>query len=203
MLHYKFKSVPTPLQDTNTTSSEDFTLVVLLVDIGESAETTVVSVKVLGHEDTWALRADLSKSLHVTVSVDLVVLQGSELDLLVDVLDLLWLGVGLLLTLLTTTTKTEHQVQGRLLLDVVVGKSSSVLELLTGEDKSLLVRWDSLLVLDLGLHIFDCVRRLNLKSDGLASQCLHKDLHGCLFILISEVWAENLMFRAVLNVAEV
>ena len=169
MLHYKFRSVPIPLQDTNTTSSEDFTLVVLLVDIGESAETTVVSVKVLGHEDTWALRADLSKSLDVTISVDLVVLQGSELNLLMHVLNLLWLGVGLLLTLLTTTTKTEHQVQGRLLLNVVVGKSTSILELLTSEDQTLLIRWNSLLILDLGLHIFDCVRRLNLKGDGLAS----------------------------------
>jgi hypothetical protein len=35
------------------------------------------------------------------------------------------------------------------LLDVVVRKGSAILELLAGEDKSLLVRGDSLLVLDL------------------------------------------------------
>ena len=33
------------------------------------------------------------------------------------------------------------------------------------------------LVLDLGLDIFDGVRRLDLKGDGLARQGLHKDLH--------------------------
>lgn len=33
--------------------------------------------------------------------------------------------------------------QGALLLDVVVRKSAAILELLSGEDKSLLVRWDS------------------------------------------------------------
>ena len=64
-----------------------------------------------------------------------------------------------------------------LLLDVVVGEGSSILELLTGEDKSLLVWWDSLLVLDLGLDILDGVRWLDLKSDGLTSKGLDENLH--------------------------
>lgn len=34
------------------------------------------------------------------------------------------------------------------------------------------------LVLDLRLHIVDCIRALDLKGDGLARQGLHKDLHG-------------------------
>jgi len=38
-----------------------------------------------------------------------------------------------------TTTETEDQVEGRLLLDVVVRKSAAVLELLAGEDQTLLV----------------------------------------------------------------
>jgi hypothetical protein len=38
-------------------------------------------------------------------------------------------------------------VEGRLLLDVVVGKGAAVLELLAGEDQALLVRRDALLVL--------------------------------------------------------
>ena len=46
-----------------------------------------------------------------------------------------------------------HQVKGGLLLDVVVGESSSVLELLSSEDQTLLVRGDSLLVLDSNLQI--------------------------------------------------
>jgi hypothetical protein len=58
------------------------------------------------------------------------------------------------------------------LLDVVVGKSASILQLLTSEDQSLLVRWDSLLVLDLGLDIVDGIGGLDLKGDGLAREGL-------------------------------
>ncbi|KFO74372.1 hypothetical protein N303_12432, partial [Cuculus canorus] len=46
------------------------------------------------------------------------------------------------------------------------------------KDQPLLVRGDPLLVLDLGLHILDGVTGFHLKSDGLASQGLHKDLHA-------------------------
>jgi hypothetical protein len=42
-----------------------------------------------------------------------------------------------------TTTETEDQVQGGLLLDVVVGQSAAILELLTSKDKTLLVRRNS------------------------------------------------------------
>jgi hypothetical protein len=77
-----------------------------------------------------------------------------------------------------TTTETKDEVEGRLFLDVVVRKCASVLQLLAGEDETLLVRWDTLLVLDLLFHLLDGVRGLNLKSDCLAGQCLHEDLHG-------------------------
>jgi len=68
-------------------------------------------------------------------------------------------------------------VEGRLLLDVVVRKGSAVLELLTSEDKSLLIWWDSLLVLDLSLDVLDGVSWLDIKGDGLTSQSLDEDLH--------------------------
>merc|ERR1719232_21779 len=67
--------------------------------------------------------------------------------------------------------------EGGLLLDVVVGEGSSILELLTSEDESLLIGWDALLVLDLGLHILDGVRWLDVEGDGLSSKGLHEDLH--------------------------
>ena len=47
--------------------------------------------------------------------------------------------------------------QSRLFLDVVVAQRTSVLELLAGEDETLLVWGDAFLVLDLGLHIVDGV----------------------------------------------
>merc|ERR1712190_706731 len=56
---------------------------------------------------------------------------------------------------LHASAETQDQMQGALLLDVVVGESPSVLELLTGEDKPLLVRRDALLVLDLSLDVLD------------------------------------------------
>ena len=67
--------------------------------------------------------------------------------------------------------------EGRLLLDVVVRKSAAVLELLTSEDEALLIRGDALLVLNLGLHVVDGVRGLDLKGNGLTSEGLDEDLH--------------------------
>jgi len=78
---------------------------------------------------------------------------------------------------LHTSSQAKNQVQGGLLLDVVIGQSATVLQLLSGEDQSLLVRGNSFLVLDLRLHVIDGVGALNLKRDGLASQGLHKYLH--------------------------
>lgn len=59
--------------------------------------------------------------------------------------------------------------ESRLLLDVIVGKRATVLQLLAGEDQTLLVRRDTLLVLDLRLDVVDGIAGLNLKGDGLAS----------------------------------
>merc|ERR1712010_448923 len=65
-----------------------------------------------------------------------------------------------------------------LFLDVVVREGPSILKLLASEDEPLLIWRDALLVLDLGLDILNGVRGLNLESDGLASECLHEDLHA-------------------------
>ena len=48
---------------------------------------------------------------------------------------------------LNSSTKSEDEVEGGLLLDVVIAEGPPVLELLTGEDEPLLVRWDAFLVL--------------------------------------------------------
>ena len=125
----------------------------------------------------WALAAE---TLNLSVTVDLVVLEDGELHLLALVLDLLWGGVDLLLALLGSSTESQDEVKGGLLLDVVIGKSAAILELLACEDQALLVRWNSLLVLDLGLDIVDGVGRLNLEGDGLTREGLNEDLHDCL-----------------------
>ena len=78
---------------------------------------------------------------------------------------------------LHTSSKSEDEMESGLLLDVVVGEGSAVFELLSSEDKSLLIRWNSFLVLDLGLDILDSVCWLDLKGDGLSGEGLDKNLH--------------------------
>ena len=73
---------------------------------------------------------------------------------------------------LHTTSESQDEMEGGLLLDVVVRKGSSILELLSSEDESLLVWWDTLLILDLGLDVLDGVGWLDIKSDGLTSESL-------------------------------
>ena len=65
------------------------------------------------------------------------------------------------------------------LLDVVVGESSAIFELLSSEDQTLLVRWNSFLVLNLALDIVDGVGRLHLEGDSLARQGLNEAEFYC------------------------
>lgn len=67
--------------------------------------------------------------------------------------------------------------QGRFFLDVVVGQSSAIFELFSGENESLLVWWNALLVLDFGFDVVDCVAGFDFEGDGLARQGLDEDLH--------------------------
>ena len=120
--------------------------VFLLVNICESALAAVLPVKVGGHEDTgptvWG-RTFPPESLDLSAVVYLVVLEHGQLHLLLLMLDLLGSGVVLLLTLLATSAQTQHQVEGRLLLDVVVREGAAIFQLLAGEDQTLLVGRDT------------------------------------------------------------
>ena len=55
--------------------------------------------------------------------------------------------------------------EGRFLLDVIVRESATVLELFSREDQALLIRWDSFLVLNLGLDVVDRVGRFDFEGD--------------------------------------
>ena len=79
---------------------------------------------------------------------------------------------------LHSTSEPEHQVEGGLLLDVVVGEGAAILKLLSGENQPLLVWGNALLVLNLGLDIVDGVGAFDLKGDGLPSEGLDEDLHS-------------------------
>ena len=73
------------------------------------------------------------------------------------------------LTLLHFTTLTHSHTHSP--------QSSAILQLLAGKDQSLLIRGNTFLVLDLGLDVVDGVGGLDIKSDGLASEGLHENLH--------------------------
>jgi hypothetical protein len=79
---------------------------------------------------------------------------------------------------LHTTTQAEHQVERGLLLDVVIRERTAVFELLSGEDETLLIRGNALLVLDLRLHVINRVRGFDFQCDGLAGERLDEDLHA-------------------------
>merc|ERR1719270_2024232 len=131
----------------------------LAVHVGTATLAAVLSVVVGGHEDTSStliVGALTTETGDLAILVNLVVLEHSKLRLLF----LLGGGVVLLFPLLGTTTKTQYKVKGGLLLDVVIAQGTSILELLTSEDQTLLIRRDTFLILDLSFHIFDSIRWL-------------------------------------------
>ena len=84
--------------------------------------------------------------------------------------------------------------EGRFFLNVVVAEGTTILELFTGKNETLLVRGDAvrtrfgivgryeigrlpLLVLNFGLDIVDGVGRLHLEGDRLPREGLDEDLH--------------------------
>ena len=77
----------------------------------------------------------------------------------------------------TSTSESENQVEGGLLLDVVVRESSAILKLLTSENKSLLIWWNTFLILNFGFDVLDGVRWLHIESNCLTRQGLDKNLH--------------------------
>ena len=76
-----------------------------------------------------------------------------------------------------TSSQSEDQVKSGLLLDVVVAQGAPVLQLLAGEDESLLIRRDAFLILDFGLDVVDGVGRLHIECDSFAREGLNEDLH--------------------------
>jgi hypothetical protein len=87
-----------------------------------------------------------------------------------------------LITNLATSHQTRKQVQGTLFLDFVIRKSATILELISQEYQSLLVRGVPCLVLDFGLNFLNRVARFNVKSMRISSKSFDKDL--------KEVWIE-------------
>ena len=87
-----------------------------------------------------------------------------------------------------SASESEDEMEGGLLLDVVVGEGSTVFELLSSEDESLLIRWNSFLILDLGLDVLNGVSWLDIKSDSLTGKGLNENLHIRVFLVNLELF---------------
>ena len=68
--------------------------------------------------------------------------------------------------------------EGRLLLDVVIAESATILKLLSSEDQALLIGGNTFLILDLSLDVLNSVGSVNVKGNRLAGKGLDEDLHG-------------------------
>ena len=79
---------------------------------------------------------------------------------------------------LSLSAQAQHQMQSALLLNIVVAESAPILQLLPRKDEALLVRWNALLVLNLGLHVLNSIAGLHIQSNSLASESLDEYLHS-------------------------
>jgi hypothetical protein len=68
--------------------------------------------------------------------------------------------------------------QSGFLLDVVVGKSSSVFELLASKNESLLVGRNTFLVLNLCFDIVYGIGRFHFECNRFTRECFDENLHG-------------------------
>merc|ERR1719229_1644845 len=75
-------------------------------------------------------------------------------------------------------SQAQHQVQRRLLLDVVIRQGPSILQLLSRKNQPLLLRGNAFLILDLRLDVLDGVVGLDVQGNSLSRQRLDEDLHG-------------------------
>merc|ERR1719230_1852759 len=75
-------------------------------------------------------------------------------------------------------SEAEHQVERGLLLDVIVRKCPSVLQLFAGKNEPLLVWRDAFLILNLCFDIVDGVTRFHIQCNCFSCECFHKDLHA-------------------------
>ena len=79
--------------------------------------------------------------------------------------------------ILRSLTKSQHEMERRLLLNVVVGQRSFIIQLLAGINEPLLVGRNAFLVLDFGFQCADGVAGLYFQRDGFSGERLYENLH--------------------------
>ena len=69
------------------------------------------------------------------------------------------------------------------LLNIIIRQRAPILQLLSGEDQTLLVRRDSLFVLDLGFDIVDCVGGFDFEGDGFSREGFDEAFFGAILLV--------------------
>jgi len=77
-----------------------------------------------------------------------------------------------------SSSQSKDQMKSAFFLDIVVREGSAVFQLLSSENESLLIRRDTLFVLNFSLDIINSVRGFDIESYSLTSQGLDEDLHS-------------------------
>jgi hypothetical protein len=152
-------------------------LLLLLGKESEAAATAVDTVLMRGHENTSAalgMRALTAKTSDL-LTIDTVVLEDSEGNLLLLVGNALGLGEGLLLLLLGTTEQSSGQAQSGILEDGSVSQRASR-ENLAGKAEGLFLNGDGFALSNESLDRLDGGLGVDRESEGTLKG-LDEDLH--------------------------
>jgi hypothetical protein len=69
---------------------------------------------------------------------------------------------------ISTTAKAEHQMDGRVAPNIIVGQGAVAFQLRAGKDEALLSWATSILLIDFHLDVIDGIRALDIKSDWIS-----------------------------------
>ena len=78
---------------------------------------------------------------------------------------------------LHSTSESEYKVKCGLFLDIIIWESSSIFELFTSKDESLLIRWDTFFVLDLCFDVLNGVWSFDLECNCFTCEGFYEYLH--------------------------
>lgn len=78
----------------------------------------------------------------------------------------------------SAATETQDQMEGQLVLDVVVRPSTFIFQLLASKNETPLACWDAFRILSFGLDTLNDVGWVDLQCDGLTIQSVDENVHS-------------------------
>jgi len=171
---------------TRTKGTPSLRVLFLFEDVGQAAFTAVLAVVMPCHKDAGTASrggALATETGDLARLVDLVVLEDSQLDLLLLVTDLLGGSVCLLLALLATAEQFNVEVKGSLGHHVVEGESVVILHGLAAITETLQVGGNVLASLDSGFDGGDGSVLVGINDQGFTRKGADENLHFLLLFV--------------------